>query len=257
MIDYLKSNFITEEKINVQEIPAIIFRPKEVKKPIPTIILYHGWSSNKDHQRLKGFILSSVGYQVVLPDAIYHGERNALSDYDMEDAIKYFWDIIFKNLEEFSIIEKELVSKYNADSERIAVMGNSMGGFTAGGIFTHNEHVKTLIVLSGSCAWEYFNNNIEYMPSEKLKIFEEKAEEKVKDLEPINHLNVLKDRPILLLHGDSDTVVSVECQRVFYNKLYPMYRDKEKIKLIEYPRLNHFITTNMIEECINWLGRYL
>jgi hypothetical protein len=175
----------------------------------------------------------------------------------MEDAIKYFWDIIFKNLEEFSIIEKELVSKYNADSERIAVMGNSMGGFTAGGIFTHNEHVKTLIVLSGSCAWEYFNNNIEYMPSEKLKIFEEKAEEKVKNLEPINHLNVLKDRPILLLHGDSDTVVSVECQRVFYNKLYPMYRDKEKIKLIEYPRLNHFITTNMIEECINWLGRYL
>lgn len=257
MTDYLKSNFITEEKINIQEIPAIIFRPKEVKKPIPTIIFYHGWSSNKELQRSRGFILSSVGYQVVLPDAVYHGERNALSDYGEEAALKYFWDVIFKNLEEFSIIEKELVSKYNANSERIAVMGNSMGGFTAGGIFTHNEQIKTLIVLNGCCAWEYFNNSIEIPPSEKIKIIEEKVEEKVKDLEPINHLNALKDRPILLLHGDSDIMVPVEGQRIFYDKLSLMYKDKEKIKLIEYPRLNHFVTTNMMEESINWLGRYL
>lgn len=31
--------------------------------------------------------------------------------------------------------------------EKIAVMGNSMGGFTAGGVFSHNKYVKTLIVL--------------------------------------------------------------------------------------------------------------
>ena len=64
MTDYLKSNFIVEEKVRIQEIPTIIFRPKEVKGPIPSIIFYHGWSSNKELQRLRGFILASAGYQV-------------------------------------------------------------------------------------------------------------------------------------------------------------------------------------------------
>jgi hypothetical protein len=60
-----------------------------------------------------------------------------------------------------------------------------------------------------------------------------------------------------MLHGDSDNVVPIDSQRIFYNKLVPIYNDKERIKLVEYPGLNHAVTTNMMEESINWLGRYL
>ena len=132
-------------------------------------------------------------------------------------------------------------------------MGNSMGGFTSAGIFVRDEDIKTLIVLNGCCGWEDFNSNIEVTTSDKI----EAIREKVKDMDPMNNLNMLKDRPILLLHGDSDIVVPVGSQRIFYNKLKPLYGDKDKIKLIEYPRLNHFVTTNMMEESINWLGKYL
>lgn len=253
MNDYLNSNFIVEKKIKMQEIPAVIFRPKEVKGSIPTIVFYHGWSSSKELQRLRGFILASVGYQVVIPDAVYHGERNPLPQYDGVAAMKFFWDVIFNNIEEFKIIKSEMVLDYNADPKRIAVMGNSMGGFTSAGIFVRDEDIKTLIVLNGCCGWEDFNSNIEVTTSDKI----EAIREKVKDMDPMNNLNMLKDRPILLLHGDSDIVVPVGSQRIFYNKLKPLYGDKDKIKLIEYPRLNHFVTTNMMEESINWLGKYL
>ena len=70
MTDYMKSNNIVEERVVIQGIPAIIFRPREVNEAMPTVIFYHGWSSNKELQRLRGFILASVGYQVVIPDAI-------------------------------------------------------------------------------------------------------------------------------------------------------------------------------------------
>lgn len=257
MDDYLKSNFIIEEKVKLKEIPAIIFRQREVIMPISTVIFYHGWGSSKEAQRMRGLILASVGYQVVIPDAIYHGERNPLHDYSMDAAKEYFWDVIFKNLEEFNIIINELTSKYDANSEKIAVMGNSMGGFTAGGILSHNKYVKTLIVFNGSCGWENFNNgaeeSINNVQSEKFDIIEKK----VKNLDPMNFLNLLKNRPILLLHGDCDTTVPIDGQRSFYNKLSPLYEEKEKIKLIEYPKLNHFVTTNMMEESINWLGKYL
>ena len=253
MDDYIKSNYIIEEKIMIQEIPAIVFKPKDAGEKIPTAVFYHGWSSNKETQRMRGFILASAGYQVVIPDAVYHGERNPLNDYGPEAAIEYFWYVVFKNLEEYSVIEGDLVTKYGADPNRIAVMGNSMGGFTSGGIFTHNKNVKALIVFNGCCWWEDFNKKADVAITEKL----EKVIKKVEELDPMNNLNLLADRPILLLHGDSDTSVPVESQRVFYYRLSPMYINKEKIKLIEYPKLNHVITTNMMEESINWLGRYM
>lgn len=253
MTDYMKSNNIVEERVVIQGIPAIIFRPREVNEAIPTVIFYHGWSSNKELQRLRGFILASVGYQVVIPDAIYHGERNALSDYGMDASTEYFWDVIFSNMEEYSTIVGEMVLKYNADPDRIAVTGNSMGGFTAGGIFTHNKNIKTLIVLNGSLGWENFNKNIDIPITEELEVLTKK----VNELDPMNHLDLLKDRPILLLHGDSDIVVPINSQRIFYDEIKQLYSDKERIGFIEYPRLNHFVTTNMMEESINWFGRYL
>lgn len=78
MRNYLKSDFILEERINIGEIPAILFRPRDKQENIPTIIFYHGWSSSKESQRIRGFILASVGFQVILPDAIYHGDRKSV-----------------------------------------------------------------------------------------------------------------------------------------------------------------------------------
>lgn len=257
MVDYLKSNSIIEERVYIGEIPAIIFRPKERKDLLPTIIFYHGWSSDKETQRMRGFILASVGYQVIIPDAIHHGERNPIDNYNMENAGKYFWDTIFNNLDESNVIIDEIILRYNADPMRIGVMGNSMGGFTAAGVFTHNSRIRVLVVLNGSCAWEnsnrIFKEPFEISMTEDLK----EVEEKIKKIDPISNLYLLKDRPILLLHGDSDTVVSIESQRKFYEKTKPIYEDKEKIKFVEYNNLNHFVTTNMMEESIAWFYRYL
>lgn len=257
MADYIKSDFIIEDRVKLQDIPTIIFRPRNVERNIPTIIFYHGWSSNKELQRLRGFVLAAAGYQVIIPDAVYHGERNHLRDYGMEAAREYFWDVIFSNMEEFNVIMTESVSKYGADPKRIAVTGNSMGGFTAGGIFTHNEDVKTIVVLNGTCAWESFNGDVWEPEDDILRKKFKVIEKRVKDLDPINHLDKLKNRPILMLHGESDNMVPIEGQIKFYEKLKPLYDSNEKIKLVEYANLNHFVITNMMEESINWFGKYL
>jgi len=71
------------------------------------------------------------------------------------------------------------------------------------------------------------------------------------------NLNLLVNRPILLLHGDRDSLVPVESQRNFYSEIKPMYKFKDKIEFIEYENLNHFVTTNMMEESIGWFHRFL
>lgn len=251
MTNYLQSSNIIDEKIYIKDIPAILFRPKDVEGHLKTIIFYHGWTSSKESQRLRGLIYATVGYQVLIPDAIYHGERGAI-DYNTADG-SYFWETVLNSLDESNILIEELIEKYNADSENISVIGHSMGGFTAAGIYTHNSSIKSVVVFNGACAWghanEIFKTKLGIQMTDRLR----QLENRINKLDPLNNLELLKDRPIFMLHGNKDGVVSIESQRYFLRKAKPVYSNESLVKLIEYHNVNHHITTGMMEDSIAWL----
>ncbi|MFA5528863.1 MAG: prolyl oligopeptidase family serine peptidase [Peptostreptococcales bacterium] len=251
MKDHLYTNHIIEEKMNIGGIPTLLLRPKDAKEPMPTLLFYHGWSSNKESQRMRGFIYAAVGYQVFLPDAIYHGERNPI-DYIPENG-QYFWEAILKNMEESKLLTERIIQEFHGDPHKLFIGGSSMGGFTAAGVFTHNPQIKALVVFNGSCAWRKSNVLLMKDNDLELKTKEKKTLERALELDPMNHLEKLKDRDILMIHGDADSSVSIESQRLFFRKMQALNKDKGRVKLIEYPNLNHYITTNMMEDSIVWL----
>lgn len=247
---------IAVQKIQIDGIPSILMRPKEIKERYPTVIFYHGWSSSKDSQSFRGFILASLGYQVLLPDAIYHGERGRI-DYGAKENAGVFWEVVLKNLEESDYLIDDLVRYYDADESRIALSGHSMGGFTSIGIFAKNKLPKTLVVLNGSGSWQKSNDIfIERLGIERTERFVE-LEKKVIELDPFENLDELKDRPILILHGEDDTVVEVGPQREFYEALKSRFDRQDLIMMSTYKQLNHYVTTNMMEEMGSWLEKYL
>ena len=251
MTDYLKSSNIIEEKIYIEDIPAILFRPKGVDGPVKTIMFYHGWTSSKEGQRLRALIYATVGYQVLIPDAIYHGERGPI-DYNTADGT-YFWRTILNNLDESDILIEELIGRYNADPENISVIGHSMGGFTAAGIFTHNTGIKSAVVFNGACAWGYANEILKAQIGIEITDELKELENRINKIDPLNNLELLKDRPIFMAHGNKDGVVSIESQRYFLRKAKPVYSNQSLVKLIEYHNVNHHITTGMMEDSIAWL----
>jgi dienelactone hydrolase len=247
-----------ERNILIDEIPTLVLTPKNNTKLHPTVILYHGWGSSIERQRFRGFILSSLGYQVIIPCGIHHGNRESVDHTKAENAGKYFWKIVFKNIEESDKVIDYAVKNLNADPNRIGVCGNSMGGFTAAGVFTHNPLLKALVVFNGSCNWDASNEGF----LRALEIPEDiKAPkdlmEKLHTYNPMRNLGRIINRPILMLHGDSDTLVDVGPQREFYKEVAPKYEDSERLKFIEYPKLNHFVTTNMMEEAAIWFDKFL
>lgn len=247
---------VSIEKIQIENVPCLKIRPREESGLLPTVIYYHGWSSNKDYQHLKGFILSTQGYQVIVPDAIHHGDRGILDYEDPKIADKYFYEIIIQNVEESKGLIENIIKNHNADPDKIAVMGSSMGGFSASGVFIRNPQLKCLVVFNGSCAW-----------INSAEIFRQKAgkgslnEEEVSsliDYDPLKNTQLLNRRPILMFHGDSDSMVSIESQKLFYEETLPIYSEnQEDFKFIEIPRLNHYITIGMFEEAILWLKKHL
>lgn len=246
---------ISQNKVTIGDIPTIILTPKEKLELYPTIILYHGWSSNKESQVFRGFILSSLGYQVIIPDAIYHGERQPLSTYSSSNSAIYFWEVIFKSIEESAKIIDYAINNIHSDKNRIGLIGHSMGGFIGAGVFSHNKDINSLVVMNGSLNWDYsnmyFKEAMEMPPNFTMD------DTKILELDPMNNKDLIIDRPVLILHGGSDPVVNINPQRVFYNEIINIYNDKEKIKLVEYLGLGHSVTIKMMEEAALWFNQYL
>lgn len=252
----VESQLVSSERVVIGDISCLRYRPKGSSGLLPTVIYYHGWHSSKEYQRFKGTVLAAYGYQVIIPDAIFHGERNPI-DYDKPGAFeKYFWDVVFKNTEESQFLIENIVDKYEADPSRIAVMGNSMGGFSASGVFIKNSNLKCMVNTNGSCAWvkaeELFREIANMNPIN---------EERIKELfvyDPMYNKEKLKNRPILMLHGDRDSSVPIDCQRDFFKEISPSYSENpERLKLVEIPRMDHYISTGMFEEAIEWFRKYL
>lgn len=244
-----------ERKIYIGNIPVIRFIPKEKKEDkYKTIVFYHGWSSNKESQRLRAYILASLGYQVIVPDAINHGERGIVDYLDPSVGVDKFWPTVIENIKEFNKIKKYIVNFLNGDIEKIAVTGNSMGGITAAGILANDDDIKTGVVLNGSCNWTMTNEIFRDMLKIDNDTIFRNIEDSIYDIDPINNLNNLKGKNILLQHGLSDSVVNIKPQISFVNRLN---KKDTNVELIRYENLNHFVTTNMMEEMINWFDKYL
>ncbi|TJX68117.1 hypothetical protein E8P77_02920 [Soehngenia saccharolytica] len=247
---------IREEKILIDQIPALVLKPESIRNDIPTIIFYHGFASSKDNQRFRAQILASLGYQVIVPDCLYHGDRGKI-DYEKEVYEGVFWRIVLNNIEEYDIIKEYSIDKLGADPNRMAVMGHSMGGFTSSGIFAKDRELKTAIIVNGSCNYSESNQ----MFKKALHIEDdEKFAEVERDIEkndPARNIENLLDRPLLLLHGEADSVVDINPQRKFYEKAKELYKNKELIEFISYPRLNHHFTVNMLEKSAEWLELFI
>lgn len=248
---------VRERNIVIDHIPALVLTPINDSDLHPTIVFYHGWGSSVEKQKFRGFILASLGYQVVIPCSIHHGDRKPVDHKSAENAGKYFWEVIFNNIEEFKKVFEYTVSSQSADLDRIGVCGNSMGGFTSAGIFSYYPDVKAAVIFNGSCNWGYSNKCFLDVLKFNADDFPKEIQNRIDKYNPMNNIESIKNRPILMLHGDSDTMVDVGAQREFFSESFNLFEDSDKLCYIEYPKLNHFVTTNMMEEAGKWFYKYL
>lgn len=250
------NKFVTVERVVARGIPCLRFLPRGESGSLPTVVAYHGWHSSKDFLRFQATVLATFGYQVIVPDAPYHGERGPI-DYDKPGALEqYFWPAILQSTEESPGLLSCLSQDYDADPTRLAVMGTSMGGFIASGVLCVNPALKCLISINGSCSWvraEEIFRELGRMPP-----MEAEAMAALARYDLLQQREQLCLRPLLLLHGDADTSVPIDSQRIFHDAVRSLYdAAPERLRLVEIANLNHHTTLNMISLAVDWLKRWL
>lgn len=240
-------NQLKTEKMEIHGIPVtVVHPPVETGKPA---ILYHGWSSCSEYQLTKASILAVNGYTVFIPEALYHGERGALTDYYQKEDYDIFWKTIFRNMEEFPFLSSYIKERF---SEKPFILGHSMGGLSVLGIGSiHGQDLKGIVCFNGSGDWLMTHLFIQA----RFGMYVEKdwpLYDEIEKKSPINHLDTLKNVPIFMTNGDSDNSIDPRAQAHFYDELVKAGGKSERVT---YPFLGHFVTTNMMDDGMKWMER--
>ncbi|MCP8615560.1 prolyl oligopeptidase family serine peptidase [Salirhabdus salicampi] len=247
----------------IQSIPTLVVTEQErADKPLPLIIYYHGFTSAKEHNLPFAYLMAQKGYRVLLPDSIHHGERdNGIST----EEIQYeFWNIIFQNIQEISIIKTEAEKNNWIKDNRIGLAGTSMGGITTSAALGQYDWIKTAAVLMGSPKLTdmatFLLDDIKKKLGSSLPITDDEIEKMyamIGKIDLANHTDKLNNRPILFWHGDEDPVVPFDQAYSFYEEVKETYTTEENIRFIRDIGRGHKVSRDAILQTVHWFEERL
>ena len=192
-----------------------IYYPSTIKENMPVLVYLHGIGE-------RGNNLEDI-------------EKYALPKYMNRFEIPYiviapqcqdnnFWDYHLRDVEK--VIDKEY-KNFKFDKNNIYILGSSMGAYGAWNYLIERPNLfKGIVAVSGGI------------------------------MLPIKYnLNLIKDKPMLLYHGDKDDIVDVSESINTYNKLKKLGAKNIELKIVKDD--NHFLTSHAFKDdyIYKWLDK--
>ena len=199
----------------LDNINYIVYYPENLVKDMPLLLFLHGIGE-------RGNNIKDV-------------EKYALPKYMNKFSIPYivfapqcgssnFWDYHLRDIEKIlDVVYKE----YHYDKDRVCILGSSMGAFASWNFIMERPSLfKGIVSVSGGIM----------LP--------------IKDT-----IIPIKDKAILLYHGDNDDVIDVTKSIDAYKKLKEYGASNIELKIIEND--NHYLTSHAFKDdyLYNWLNK--
>jgi fermentation-respiration switch protein FrsA (DUF1100 family) len=254
---------IIVEKSLLNHNPFLHIVKKSIQqKKLPLIIFTHGFTSAKENNLHYAYLLAEKGFRVILPEAIYHGEREqGLTE---RDLYGHFWEIVIKTIHELNDYKEYYVEEGLADPEKIGLAGTSMGGIVTLGALTKYKWVKAAVSLMGMPAYEdYLHWQLKQMKNVgvTLSFTDEQIAEQLSVLRQydLSHQpNRLENRPLLFWHGKKDPIVPYELTYRFYQSVKDNYSKKpENIRFITDEYADHKVSREGLKAMVEWFEKHL
>lgn len=200
---------------NYSNINYIVYFPENIDKSMPMLLFLHGIGERGEN--------------------VEEVEKYALPKYMNRFDIPYivvapqcsshnFWDYHIRDIEK---ILEEVYLKYKYDKNRVCVLGSSMGAFGAWNyLMSRPDLFKGIVSVSGGIM----------LPIKET-------------------LLPLKDKAILIYHGDKDDIIDVNKSIEAYNKLKNIDATNVELKIVEND--NHYLTSHVFKDkyLYEWLSK--
>jgi uncharacterized protein len=251
-------------KDRIEDVPVLhVVKDQYFKEKVPLVLFIHGFESAKEHNLHYAYLLAEKGFRVVLPEIMYHGEREV--DIPKIEVMYKFWDIILHTIHEIEVIKDHYVLNGLCDQERIGLVGTSMGGIITCGALTQYEWIKTAIILMGSPNYEEFaKEQIHQLRKNGVNIplTNNQLEDqflKLREYDLSKKPNMLKQRPIFLWHGVKDNMVPYQPTYDFYKKIKSnQYQNHPKrLSFLTDQEAGHKVSRKGLLKSVEWFEKWL
>ncbi len=260
----IKGTYTIEKHfIGINKIPTLWFYRKQEKRKCAVISL-HGWTGNKEGMLAHCLRMADAGFCSISVDARMHGDRLDPEFWGKfaENFPRTFFTIVVETAKDVKQIIDFLETRDDIDSDRIGMMGVSMGGFITLVATFLEKRIKASASVIGAANFPLF---VERMVSLKVLPFKEKpmcepdeeTRKLYRDFDPLNNLEKFPPTALLLTGGSLDMFIPKEGIQGLYDALKPYYQNcKDRLKL-RFFNIGHEYPPEMETEVINWFKKHL
>jgi dienelactone hydrolase len=246
---------VRERKIS--DIALIEAYGNDGKPRKPMVIIYHGYTANREQLIIHAYRLAKEGFVVVLPDAYNHGDRR------IEGTVCDLFEAIEKSTQDINVIIDSYAENNLVDIERVGLTGYSMGGcITYNYLIQKDRRISAAVPIIATPDWVAListNSGKEILKSTNVKNDEdlERLKGEIGKIQPMEKYQLMSGIPIKILNGEIDAIIPVEGVKKLHELLEPEYEDKEDISIKIYPGVGHAITPDMIDDTNAWFIKHL
>ncbi len=230
------------------------FIPPDPSAQGATLILVHGLGSNRSSLLGQAALLHEHGYGALLIDLRNHGES--------EGAVT---TLGYTELEDIQGAIDYLTTRPDVDSNRIGLLGISMGAST---VIRAAAHIPTVKAVIAQAAFTSLEDNLVHgirallnlppFPFAPLVVWfgERAAQVDIAQVRPIDEIDDISPRPILIVHGELDKIIPVDNAR----QLYQAANDPKYIYIVPSAGHGGFLQMdghNFEQVLVDFLDQYL
>ncbi|MBL8091663.1 MAG: alpha/beta hydrolase [Anaerolineales bacterium] len=179
------------------------------------IIMQHGYKATRREMLNEATMMHKHGYGVLITSVRAHdyseGEDITLGIYEMSDMEAWY---------------QYLISRNDINPNQIGILGNSYGGMLAIQYASQNENIKAVVA---NCAFSSMQDTVTTsvkhftglpeFPFVPLIVFwaEQNTGIKIEEIDTTQYISLISPRPVLLMQGGADTVISPSSGQILYD----------------------------------------
>lgn len=251
------------EKELIGQIPVLhVSEQSTFNKELPLVIFIHGFQSAKEHNLHYAYLMAEKGFRVILPDVVYHGERNV--GYSDSEMMPRFWEMVLQTIKELILLKDDLIARNLIDPNRIGIAGTSMGGIVTNGALAAYDWLSAGVSLMGNPSYvEYAELQIDEIKKRQIEfsLTDEDVTTALAQLKPFDlslNRDKLAHRPLLFWHGAKDPIVPYQHAYRFYEQVKSSYNElDDKIDFILDKRAGHKVSREGLLQTAQWFEKHL
>ncbi|MHC4716043.1 MAG: alpha/beta hydrolase family protein [Planctomycetota bacterium] len=250
-----------------EPVPATVYRP-EAREKLPVVFALHGFGGSREQSARLLPRLAGAGFLAVAIDGFLHGRRREpsvfvrnLADLAEDFAIWVHQTCVSHTARDVSRMIDSLGDLPQADPSRIGVTGVSMGGCSAWVLACREPRISAAVSMIGAADFWWDVTKIAPGPEQEAwrRHLSPRLRQLVDSLDPMQHMEGIFPKPVLLLNGGQDHWIDPRSVKEFARRLRARYYDRcpENIACLVEPQIGHKVTDLMWNRMTAWFTRHL